>query len=308
MTRKEFLEKSAKALGAIAIGKIATTNSKLFSKSVANYPDLVAVRSGEPEEMFDIGIKAIGGIERFVKKGQTVVVKPNIGWDKKPEEGANTNPKLVKRIIEACYQAGAKRVYVFDNTCDYWENCYKNSGIKEAAESVGGVVVSGDEERDYKLVNIKGAKLIPTAKVHRLVVDSDVFINVPVLKHHGGGRVTAAMKNLMGCVWDRRAYHSKGLHQAIAEFCLYKKPDLNIIDAYRMMTKHGPRGISLNDIAILKNQFLSTDIAAIDVAAIRTFGLEPTSVEYINFAKEFNIGQTDLSKLNIARLSTEASS
>ena len=303
MTRKEFLEKSIKAVGAIALSKMVTLDSKLFGKSLSNYPDLVAVRSGEADEMFDVGIKALGGIERFVKKGQSVVVKPNIGWDKRPEEAANTNPKLVKRIVEACYQAGAKKVYVFDRTCDYWENCYKNSGIQEAAESVGGIIVSANEEKDFKAIKINGAKIVPEAKIHYLILESDVFINVPVLKSHGGGRVTSAMKNLMGIVWDRRIWHSKGLHQAIAEFCLYKKPDLNIVDAYRVMTKNGPRGISLSDVSILKNQFLSTDIVAVDVAAIKTFGLDPFSVNYIEYAKELRLGETDLTKLEIARLS-----
>jgi len=303
MTRKEFLEKSVKAIGAIALSKMVTLETKLFGQSISNYPNLVAVRSGEADEMFDVGIKALGGIERFVKKGQTVVVKPNIGWDKKPEEGANTNPKLVRRIVEACYQAGAKRVYVFDKTCDHWKNCYKNSGIQDAAESVGGIVVSANEEKDFKTVKINGAKIVPEVKVHYLILESDVFINVPILKSHRSGRVTSAMKNLMGIVWDRGIWHSKGLHQAIAEFCLYKKPDLNIVDAYRVMTDNGPRGISLSDVSILKNQFLSTDIVAVDVAAIKTLGPDPFSVNYIEYAKELRLGETDLTKLDIARLS-----
>jgi len=112
MTRKEFLEKSVKAVGAIALSKMVTLETKLFGQSVSNYPNLVAVRSGEADEMFDVGIKALGGIERFVKKGQSVVVKPNIGWDKKPEDGANTDPKLVKRIVETCYQAQKESMYL----------------------------------------------------------------------------------------------------------------------------------------------------------------------------------------------------
>jgi hypothetical protein len=112
-------------------------------------PDLVAVRGGEPDVMFDRGIGALGGIGTFVKKGQTVVVKPNIGWDVSPERAGNTHPRLVSRIIKACYEAGAKKVYVFDHTCDDWQRCYTNSGIERAAKDAGATVVAGNSESYY---------------------------------------------------------------------------------------------------------------------------------------------------------------
>ena len=153
-------------------------------------PDLVAVRGGEPDVMFDRGIKALGGIGAFVKKGQTVVVKPNIGWDVSPERAGNTHPKLVSRIVKACYEAGAKKVYVFDHTCDDWQRCYTNSGIERAAKDAGATVVAGNSESYYQEVKIPGGTELKEAKEHELLLSSDVFINVPVLKSHSGARLT----------------------------------------------------------------------------------------------------------------------
>lgn len=198
-------------------------------------------------------------------------MKPNIGWNKTIECGANTNPKLVKRIVEHCYNAGAKRVYVFDHPCDYWEDTYKNSGIEKAAKEANATVVPADKESYYQSVDIPNGAFLKEAKVHEVILDSDVFINVPVLKHHSSASLTIAMKNLMGIVWNRGYYHSKGLHQCIADFCTFKKPDLNVVDAYTIMTKNGPRGLRESDLAVIKNQLIGTDIVAIDTAAKKIF-------------------------------------
>ena len=134
MERREFFKKSLSAgvAGSLAffIGRperFLGNNNKMNETAF----DLVAVKGGEPDIMFSKAVESIGGIGKFVKKNQTVVVKPNIGWDVVPEKAANTNPKLVARIIRTCLDAGAKRVYVFDNTCDQWQKCYKNSGIED---------------------------------------------------------------------------------------------------------------------------------------------------------------------------------
>ncbi|MFC2097934.1 DUF362 domain-containing protein [Bacteroidota bacterium] len=263
--------------------------------------DLVAIKGGEAVDMFDKGIASLGGMRKFVKKNQTVVVKPNIGWDVVPEKGANTNPHLVKRIIEHCFNAGAKEVYVFDHTCDKWDKCYQNSGIEKAAKEAGAKVVPGNSESHYQEVEINGKKL-KTDKVHELILDSDVFINVPVLKSHSSAKITVCLKNLMGINWDRRFWHKNDLHQCIADFASYRKPDLNIVDAYRVMTNNGPRGVSIEDISVMKSQIISTDMVAADAAATKIFGLEPADIGYIQHAADNNIGEMDLTKLNIKRI------
>ncbi len=270
-------------------------------KPISPY-DMVAVRGGEAEVMFEKAIAWLGGMKAFVKPNQTVVVKPNIGWDSVPEKGADTNPKLVAKIIEHCLQAGAKDVYVFDNTCDNWQKCYANSGIEKAVKDAGGKIVTGKSESMYQEVELKNAKSLKKAKVHELILSCDVFINVPVLKHHHSTTVTAAMKNMMGVVWDRGYWHRNDLPQCIADFPTFRKPDLNILDAYRVMKKNGPRGVSIEDTVTMKAQLISTDIVATDTAAIKLFGAEPSSIAYMGKAVELGLGTMDLDKLNINRL------
>jgi uncharacterized protein (DUF362 family) len=305
MDRREFIKKSIQA--GIILGT-ATSMGKHFNlfASQNSYPtnnyDLVAIKGGEPEVMFDKAIESFGGMKAFVKKGQKVVVKPNIGWDVTPERGGDTNPVLVKRIIQHCYEAGAKEVYVFDNTCDDWKRCYSNSGIESAVKDAGGKLVSGDSERYYQQVEVKKGKSLTEAKVHELILDSDVFINVPILKNHSSTDLTISMKNLMGIVWDRGYWHRNNLNQCIADFTSSRKPDLNIVDAYYVMKRNGPRGVSRGDVVLMKSQIISTDIVAADSAAAKIFGTDPEKIPHIKLASEMNLGTMDLSKLNINRI------
>lgn len=267
------------------------------------HPDLIGVTGGEPAAMFDRAIAAAGGIERFVKQGQKVLVKPNIGWDKKPEEGANTSPELIKRIVELCLKAGASEVRVFDNTCNHWQACYGSSGIETAVKEAGGKMLMAHDINHFTQVDIPNGKILKTAHVHQAWLDSDVIINVPILKHHGGARMTSAMKNLMGVVFDRRFYHSNDLHQCIADFTTFsKKPTLNIVDAYTVMMRNGPRGVSTADLVTRKMLLMSTDIVAIDVASTRIMNIDPAEVAYIGRAAELGSGASSLDKLRIERL------
>ncbi|MGE0090724.1 MAG: DUF362 domain-containing protein [Bacteroidales bacterium] len=305
MKRRDFIRKSVGA--GIFAGTALSFGGygKIFANTV-NDPelpyDLVAVRDGEPDLMLDKALEALGGIQKFVKKGQTVVIKPNIGWDVEPEKAANTNPILIKRLVTHCITAGAKGVYVFDNTCDNWTACYKNSGIEKAAKDAGAKVAPGHSESYYQQVSVPGGKNLKDAKVHELILSSDVFINVPVLKSHGSAKVTITMKNLMGIVWDRKFWHRNNLNQCIADFATYRKPDLNIVDAYNVMTKNGPRGVSKADVVTMKYLIASTDMVAADAAATKIFGMEPAQINYIQLANDMGVGLMDLSKLNISRI------
>ncbi len=304
MKRRDFIRKSVTA--SIASGTLFSMgrwNSLLAaSNNYAEAFDMVAVKNGGPAAMFDAGIAALGGIRTFVKPNQTVVVKPNIGWDAPPERAADTNPELVGIIVKRCLEAGAKKVMVFDNTCDEWTSCYKNSGIERAVKENGGQIVSGKVEGNYHPVDIPKGKILKNTKVHELILESDVFINVPVLKNHGGATMSLAMKNLMGIVWDRGYYHANNLQQCIADFVTFRKPDLNIVDGYRVMKRNGPRGVSVADVATMKYQLLSSDIVAIDTAATKIFGMEPERVRHITIAEEMGLGTTNLDSLNIKRI------
>lgn len=277
---------------------------KLFSDQPASLKyDMVAIMGGSPDAMFDLGIQEYGGIGTFVQKGQKVLIKPNIGWDVIPELAANTNPALVKRIIEHCFRAGAKEVYVFDHTCDNWVNCYKNSGIEKIAKSAGAKVVPANAESYYQEIEIPGAVKLKKAKVHEVLLDTDVFINVPILKDHNSTRMTASLKNTMGLVWDRGYWHSGGLDQCIADFALFeKKPALNIIDCYNVMVKHGPQGVSKEDVVQMKSQIITTDWVAGDAAAAKMLGVPVEKISYIPIAHKMGLGNMNLESLNIKRI------
>ena len=308
MKRRDFLKTSAVAGAALSLnfdGLQAALSSN--TGAVEKAPDLVAVMGGEPAAMLDKALEALGGIGKFVKKGQKVVIKPNIGWDRAPEMAGNTNPELVAALVKKCLGAGAQKVTVFDHTCDNWQKCYETSGISDAVKKAGGIMMPGNDEKYYKEVAIPGGVTLKNAKIHESLIEADVWINVPVLKNHGGAKLTCAMKNYMGIVWDRRYFHSNDLQQCIADICTWnKKPVLNIVDAYRIMHKNGPQGKSLSDVAQLKTLIASTNIVATDTAALRFFNqvekLDISAVGHIGKGEALKLGTSNLDKLTIKRI------
>ncbi len=317
MDRRKFLRSlaltgAATVGGTVAIkedgslGIMAQSVNAQTSRVTANY-DLVAVLGGEPEAMFRKAIAEMGGMGKFIKKGDKVVIKPNIGWDKSPELAANTNPKLVSAVIKECFKAGAKEVTVFDHTCDDWRKCYANSGIEAAAKEAGAKVVPAHQESYYKQVSLPNGKSLKTTKIHEAIVDCDKWINMPVLKNHGGAQMTISMKNYMGIVWDRGFFHANDLQQCIADVCTYdKRPVLNIVDAYRLMKTSGPRGKSAADVVLTKGLFMSQDIVAVDTAAVNFFSqvrdMPLDKVSHISKAQDHKLGNMDLSKLKVRRV------
>lgn len=300
MDRRSFLKTTAHA--SLAVGYFAAGGYRELLARPAAY-DLVAVKGGLPEAMFDKGIEALGGMSAFVSKNQKVVIKPNIGWDVSPERGGNTNPKLVARIVEHCLNAGAKEVYVLDHTCDQWQRCYTNSGIEDAVKLAGAKTAPAHTESYYQTVSIPHGRSLTSAKEHEVILGADVFINVPVLKNHGGAQLTICMKNLMGNVWDRRYWHGHDLHQCIADFATYRKPTLNVVDAYRVMKSNGPRGVSVEDVVTMNSLLISTDMVAADAAATKLFGQDPDDIRHIRLAAEMGVGTKDLDRLQIRRIS-----
>ena len=311
MDRRKFLRSVALTGAALTTMKEADAMSILTqsfetTNAASNY-DLVAVLGGEPEDMFRKEIAEMGGMKKKKKKGDKVCVKPNIGWDQPIEMAANTNPKLITEIIKQCFDAGASQVRVFDHTCDDWRKSYANSGIEEAAKNAGAEVVPAHQESYYRSVSLPKGRSLKSTKIHQAILDSDKWINVPVLKNHGGAHLTISMKNYMGIVRDRGFFHATALQQCIADVCTYeKKPVLNIVDAYRLMKTSGPRGRSLSDVVLSKGLFISPDIVAVDTAAANFFNqareMPLENVTHISKGQELGVGSMDLDKLNIKRV------
>jgi uncharacterized protein (DUF362 family) len=309
MDRRDFLKTLAVTGAVLSVSRAGAMDilSQQITTADGTQADLVAVMGGEPEEMFRRGIAELGGMKQFVKAGQKVCIKPNIGWDKMPEMAGNTNPKLVAEIVKECFAAGAKEVTVFDHTCDDWVKSYRSSGIDAAARAAGAKVVPAHLEQYYRRIDLPRGKNMKQAKVHEALLDSDLWINVPVLKNHGGANLTIAMKNHMGIVWDRGYFHSHNLQQCIADICtLEKKAALNVVDAYRIVKTNGPRGRSASDVVLAKGQFLSPDIIAVDTAATRFFNqvreMPLDDVRHIANGQALGIGTMDLDKLNVKRI------
>lgn len=306
MKRRDFF-KSAAAAGIATVLKPTSLDAATNNLAVQSVTDLVAVMGGEPAAMLTRAIKEMGGIGKFVKKGDKVVVKPNIGWDRKPELAANTNPDLVGALVKMCKSAGASEVLVFDHTCHDWKKSYANSGIERAVISAGGKMVPGNDESYYREVDIPRGINLKNTKIHKAILDCDVWFNVPVLKHHGGSKNSIAMKNLMGIVWERGYFHSHDLHQCIADIAsLAKKPALNIVDAYRIMKSNGPQGKSEADVVTLKSLIISPDFVAADTASMKLFSqVQPTEIKdvrYIALAEKLKIGTQNIESLNVKRI------
>ena len=314
MQRRQFLKSAAAAASATALLP-ETVFSQTREAPSKKIPDLVAAYGGGPVEMFERGIAEMGGMRRFVSKGQTVVIKPNIGWDKPPEFGSNTNPELVGAVVRHCFDAGAKEVLCFDHTCgNDWDNRYNISGIKAAVEKNGGKMVAGNTRSMFVEKQIPRGQKLKSALVHKLAVNPDVFINIPVLKHHSGAKITCALKNYMGCVWDRQWFHKNNMPQCIADYATYQKTTLTIVDAFRVMLDYGPIGKSPDYAPVVKYQIISTDIVAADAAAVKIFAsvaklhkkgnpFELDEIKYIAAAEKLGVGTSDLSKLSVRRIS-----
>lgn len=308
MKRRDFF-KSAALVGLASVFKTNAFSSVLSNSKIAVHsePDLVAVMGGEPGVMLTRALKELGGIGHFVKKGQKVVIKPNIGWDRKPELAANTNPELVGTLVKLCKIAGASEVIVFDNTCHDWKKSYTNSGIEKAVIAAGGKMVPANDESYFREVDFPRGVNLKKAKIHHSLLECDVWFNMPILKHHGGAKNSISMKNLMGIVWDRSFFHSHDLHQCIADAATFhKSPALNIIDAYRIMKSNGPQGKSEADVVMLKSLIVSPDFVAADTAAMKLFSqVQPTDlkdVRYIGLAEKLKVGTQNLEKLNVKRI------
>lgn len=313
MDRRDFI-KTLAAAGAIVSVKssgmmdvMASTIPSNSSATASSDADLVAVMNGEPEAMLEAAMKELGGIGKYIKKGDKVVIKPNIGWDRTPELAGNTNPDLIVALIKMCQDAGAAEIKVFDHTCDNWTRCYDHSGIEAAVTKAGATMVHAHEQSYYQNVTIPNGKALKDAMVHKSIVECDKWINIPILKNHGGALMTAAMKNHMGIVWDRRAFHSKGLHQCIADICTYKPAVLHIVDAYRTLATNGPQGRSASDVVLTKALFASTDIVAVDTAAGKFFtqvnkNINFDNIEHIPDAQKLGLGTMDLESINVKRI------
>jgi uncharacterized protein (DUF362 family) len=298
MKRRELLRRLGLGVAAVGLGQVALGQKAGRQQQ----PVVVVAEKDKPAELVRKAIKALGGMGRFVKKGNRVLIKPNIAFARPPEGAANTNPEVVAELVQLCFEAGAKEVIVLDYTLDPARITYEMSGIAKAAEAKGARVVYVSPP-DFVPVEVPKGKILSAydVRVLKQVLDADVFINVPIAKTHGSARLTLGMKNLMGIIQDRGAWHRSGdLHQCIADFVTAVKPHLTVIDAIRILASGGPKGpgrVEQKDTIIA-----STDIVAADAYATTLFGLTPNDVPHIIKAAELGVGVADLKRVKIVKV------
>ena len=260
--------------------------------------------NADPREITRRAIAAIGGIERFVKKGNDVIIKPNICTAYYPfEYAATTNPEVVAALVQLCLEAGAKRVRVMDFPFGgSAQDSYGRSGIGAAVKAAGGAMEAMSNMK-YRDVQIPQGKRLKQWKVYGDIQDADVVINVPIAKNHSGATLTLGMKNLMGVVLDRNGMHSRGLHQSIADINTVIRPQLTVVDAIRILTNNGPTGGNLNDVKKLDTVIASADVVAADAFATTLFNMKPSDIDYIRFGDEMGLGKMDLKSMKIEQVS-----
>lgn len=275
-----------------------TITKTLFAKE----PSVVAISEGKDYAAITRNcISALGGMGKFVKKGDVVVVKPNIGWDRKPEFAANTHPVVVRTIVEECLKAGAKIVKVFDNTCNDPRRCYENSGIEAALKGIKGVDLRYTEREKFRDVKINGV-FLKNWELYDDALKANVFINCPIAKHHGLTGLTLGLKNMMGIMGGNRGYIHREIEEALADLSSFIKSSLVIIDATRILTNHGPQGGSLKDVKVLNKVIASTDIVAADAYATTLFNLNPQDISITVAAYKRNLGEINLNKMKILKV------
>jgi len=259
-------------------------------------PDLVMVKGGTPKVLVQKALASMGGMDRFVSRGDVVVVKPNIGWDRLPEQGANTNPEVVGTVVRMCIDAGAKKVKVFDRPCDDPRRCYAQSGIESAVRSAGGEIYYV-EERKFKEVKI-GGEILKTWPMYMEVLEADKVINVPVAKHHSLTRVTLALKNWMGVMGGNRSLIHQKIDQSLADLTLLIKPSLTILDATRILLRNGPSGGNVHDVKKMDVVVAGIDQVAVDSLGASFFGIKGEELGFLRIAEKMGKGTIDFRKLN----------
>ena len=305
-TRRNFLKTSARAGIFLTVGyPLIPMSGETWGSAEFSPVDLAVVR-GNPEKAVLKAIDLLGGIKQFVKRGQRVVIKPNMSFAKTPDEAANTNPQVVAAVAKACIEAGAKNVLVLDHTIQKAELCLERSGIRKSCQSIERThVIALNDEKFYQSVSVPRGKVIKHLKIMKEVMSCDVLINLPTAKSHSSTGVTLGMKGLMGVIWDREYFHAKAdLHQSIADLSSVVKPTLTIIDASRVLFTGGPAGPG-------KIEKLNTIIAGVDPVAVDTYGVniamwydrkfEATNVKHIMAAHRMGLGNINLNQLRIKK-------
>jgi uncharacterized protein (DUF362 family) len=311
MERRTFVKNSALLTSGLLLANTAHGQGKVGSPVSAGSPPtdpsrpgdaaVVQVKGASPYEITKRAISEVGGMGRIVSRGDVVMVKPNIGWNRAVEQAACTNPEVLRAVIELAFAAGARKIVVMDNTCHKAEDCYQRSGIEAMARKAGAEVRFSDENRlvahDFK------GEVLGKWPVFRDHLEVDKFINVPVLKHHGSAGLTIAMKNLYGILGGNRGKLHRDMGENIADLANGFRSHLVVVDAFRVLMRNGPVGGRLSDVELRQTVIASTRIMHADVAAAALFGMDARKLEFLQAAHDREMGEIEIDKIPLRTIS-----
>jgi uncharacterized protein (DUF362 family) len=267
----------------------ALTRDFRLRDAEALLPQLVVAKNDpDPAALVRKAVAALGGMGRFIGRGDIVVVKPNIGWDRTPIHAANTNPKVVAEVVRLAFDAGAKRVVVTDASCNEPNRCFQRSGIWKAAYDVGADVILPAAHR-FRGMRLQG-EVLDDWPVYTPLVNADKVINVPVAKHHNLARYTGAMKNWYGSLGGRRNRLHQNIDVSIADLAQFIQPTLTIVDAVRVLMRNGPQGGNVADAKDMNMVIATTDQVAADAYGCELIGRTADEIPYLKMGHERGLG------------------
>ncbi len=302
MERREFLRQVALWSAGLSL---SVPHFRICEALAAEAPQALLVHATGKDylALVDRVLAPLGGMGAFVRPSDKVVIKPNIGWDRKPDQAANTHPQVVLALVQRALDAGAGQVLVFDRTCNEERRCYVNSGIQDALAGIKDKRLRffHPDERKYVPVDITRGKAVNRLDIYRDALEADSYINVPVAKHHGLSRLTMGLKNSMGVLGGRRGAMHHNLGQKLADLATVVQPKLTVIDATRILLANGPQGGNLEDVRVLDTLVASADPVAADAYTTTLFGLQPMEIDSTVAAHALGLGEMDLNKMKIIK-------
>ena len=303
MDRRKFLKQVSWSAGVLLVPPVFDLTSKLQGAFLEE-PDLIVAKGQDYPGLVRQLTAALGGMQAFVKPGDKVVIKPNIGWDRRVDQAANTHPAVVAELARLCLDAGAAKVRVFDRPCNEARRCYTNSGIRAALNQIKDKRLRLEymEDRKFVPVTIQKGRVLKQWSFYKEALEADCYINVPKAKHHSLSGLSLGLKNVMGVIGGRRGQIHYQLGAKLADLNRVIQPDLTLVDATQVIVRNGPQGGKLSDVKQLDTLVGSRDPVAADAYATTLFGLTPDQVDATVEAHQSGLGQMDLDRCRIHTL------
>ncbi len=292
MKRRNFIKN-------VTVGSLLLHFKPSLLSQEKSFPDIALIQGDSPAKITKGAISSLGGIKRFISRGDIVVIKPNIGWDRIPQQAACTNPEVVQALVELCLDGGAKEVKVIDNPCNPARRTYVRSGISAAAKKAGAKVLFPNRYR-LKKMSLRG-QWLKEWEVYAEFVEADKIINVPIAKTHSLSRLTMGMKNWLGALGGNRNQLHQKLDLAMVDLSAFFNPCLTVLDGYRILVRNGPQGGRLSDAKLYKKVAAGVDYVAVDSIGATFFNIEPQDLRFLQVAHQKGLGEIHLEKLKIER-------